>query len=41
MDITALEPGPIEHLYREYGDWLLDSDRDRMADAFGFVPKGG
>jgi len=35
MDITALSPEPIEHLYHRYGAWLLDYDRPRMAEAFG------
>jgi hypothetical protein len=40
MDITALSPGPIEHLYRDYDSWLLDYDRPRMTEAFGAQASG-
>jgi hypothetical protein len=35
MDITALAPAAIRHLYERYEDWLLDFDRLRMAAVFG------
>lgn len=35
MDITAISPEPIEHLYRHFDEWLLDYDRPRMAEVFG------
>jgi Domain of unknown function (DUF3885) len=34
MDITALEKAPLEALYAERNDWLLDYDRARMAAVF-------
>jgi hypothetical protein len=38
MDITALSSEPIEHLYQQYGAWLLDYDLPRMTEAFGPPP---
>lgn len=35
MDVIALSPAPIEHLYRRFDTWLLDYDRPRMAEVFG------
>ncbi len=34
MDITAIERAPLEALYAERNDWLLDYDRARMAAVF-------
>lgn len=35
MDVTAFEPGPLRELYAARDEWLLDYDRERMAEAFG------
>lgn len=34
MDVTALNKKPLEELYLQYGSWLLDDDRGRMAAIF-------
>ena len=34
MDITALTKTSISGLYKQFDDWLLDYDRDRMKEAF-------
>lgn len=41
MDITALSPEPIGHLYRRFDAWLLDCDRPRMEEVFGLQANGG
>lgn len=41
MDIIALSPEPIEHLYRRFDTWLLDYDRPRMEEVFGPRANGG
>jgi hypothetical protein len=34
MDLTALTPEPLLHLYRARTEWLLNYDRERMRTAF-------
>ena len=35
MDVTALDRETLLPVYRRWGDWLLDYDRQRMGAAFG------
>jgi hypothetical protein len=35
MDITAFSAEPLAELYTRFDAWLLDYDRERMAEVFG------
>ncbi len=34
MDVVAMDREPLLPIYRQFGDWLLDYDRDRMDARF-------
>ena len=40
MDVTCLNKAPLEELYDQCNDWLLDFDRERMAAVFASSANG-
>ena len=41
MDVVASTRSPLQSLYGNFGDWLLDYDKPRMNEVFGGCPGDG